>query len=115
MNKTIEKIENYKERELNKALDTLKAKYDNAKCFYNDTGYDRYFNRMSQYESEIDELEEYMNSDKPKDITTDQLKEYYKMKEHLKCLKNKMIYLTKDLNLPATADLIGITDILREY
>ena len=48
MNKTIEKIETYKAKEIAKALEKAKQGYEEAKDFYSDTGYDRYFHKMQK-------------------------------------------------------------------
>lgn len=117
MNKTIEKIENYKERELNKALLKAKQEYDEAEDFYRDTGYDRYYKKMMKYEKEISELEGYLRKDEVnvKDLSTEQYKEYLQMKQDLKVLESKLFYFVKDLNLPMTADVVAMQDILRDY
>ena len=101
MSKTIEKIENYKERELNKALLKAKQGYDEAADFYRDTGYDKYYKKMTKYEKEISELEEYLCKDevKVKDLSTEQYKEYLQMKRDLKALESKMFYLIKPKQL----------------
>lgn len=64
MNKYVEKVEKYKEKELTAALEKLRSEYKEAEDFYNDTGYDRYFNKMQRREMQIDEIEAYLESDK---------------------------------------------------
>ena len=117
MNKTIEKIEEYKSKEIAKAIEKAKKGYEDAKDFFTDTGYDWYFNKMQKCEAELQELEDYLHKDETavKDLSTDQYREYLKMKEDLKNLKSKLIYLISDLGLPETANLISMQDILREY
>lgn len=117
MSKYIEKVENYKQKILGTAIEKLKAEYDEAKDFYGDTGYDRYFNKMNKCEAELEEIKDYLHKDevKIKDLSTDKYKEYLKMKRDLNTIKNKLFYLKADLGLPATADLITMQDILRDY
>lgn len=117
MNKTIEKIETYKTKELEKAILKAKTGYAEAKEFYTDTGYDRYFNKMQKCENELQELEKYLYKDEVvvTDLSTEQYKEYLKMKQDLATIKNKLFYLVADLGLPATADLVSMQDILRDY
>lgn len=115
MSKIIEKIENYKKKTLGAAIDKLEVEYANAKEFYNDTGYDRYFKKMSKCEEELEKLYAYRDKDNVTGLTTDEYKEYLKMKQDLSAVKSKIFYLIKDLNLPSTAELIGIQDILRDY
>lgn len=117
MNKTIEKIEAYKKREIEKALTKAKAEYERAESFYRDTGYDRYFNKMQRYEKEISDIEEYLQKDVPvaKDLTTEQYREYLDMKQDMKRLQSKFFYMYSDFNLPETAEIQGIQRILEKY
>ena len=117
MNKIIEKIEAYKTKELEKAIAKAKQGYEEARDFYNDTGYDRYYNKMNKCEAELQELKDYLHKDKVvvEKLSTNEYKEYFKMKQDLQSLKSKLFYLVKDLGLPATAELISMQDILREY
>ena len=64
MNKTIEKIENYKAEQLEKALAKAQKEYDEANRSFYDTGYDRYYNKMLRVEKEIEELTAYKDRDK---------------------------------------------------
>lgn len=117
MNKTVEKIENYKNREIVKAMEKAKKGYDEAEDSYRDSGYDRYFKKMEKYEKEIEELEEYLHGTKSKgeEISVDQYKEYKEMKEDLKNLASKFFYMFKDFNLPDTPEIQGIQRILDKY
>lgn len=117
MNKTIEKIEAYKAKEIAKAVDKAKQGYDDAKDFYSDTGYDRYFHKMEKCEKELQELEDYLhiNEVEAKDLSTDQYKEYLEIKRDIKNLCSKFFYMFKDFNLPETAETLGIQTILEKY
>lgn len=44
----IEKVEAYKTRTVGNALNKAKEEYQDAKGSYNDTGYDRYYNKMNR-------------------------------------------------------------------
>ncbi len=63
MNKTIEKCEAYKRKTVETALEKARAAYEEARGSFNDTGYDRYYNRMEKLGREINELEEYQQRD----------------------------------------------------
>lgn len=94
MNKTIEKIEYYKKNMLDKALEKAKAEYADAEGSYNDTGYDRYWNKMQKLEDEIKELEEYISKDS---AISDAVREKEKVRAELSRIKrelgNKLFYL----------------------
>ena len=117
MNKTIEKIEAYKNREIEKALTKAKTEYEEANSFYRDTGYDRYYNKMQKREKAISELEKYSQKDAPaaKDLTTQQYREYLDMMRDMKNLQSMFFYLYRDFELPETSELRGIQKILEKY
>lgn len=117
MSKYVDKVEAYKHKVLDAELEKLETDYKEAEEFYRDTGHDRYFNKMQKCEKEIEEIKDYLHKDEVvvKDITTDEYKEYLKMKQDLKVIKNKLFYLVADLGLPATADLVSMRDILMDY
>lgn len=62
MNKYIERVERYKQKTLNNALEKLRAEYHEAQYDYADSGWDRYFNKMSCLGDQINEIEEYLRS-----------------------------------------------------
>lgn len=117
MNKTIEKIEAYKSKEIEKALSKAKQGYEDAKDFYQDTGYDRYFKKMEKCEKELHELEDYLHKGESvvKDLETDQYREYLDMKKDLNSLQSKFFYMFADFNLPETAEVQGIQRLLEKY
>lgn len=117
MNKTIEKIEAYKAKEIAKALEKAKQGYEEAKDFYSDTGYDRYFHKMQKCENELCELEDYLHKDEVvvKDLSTEQYREYKDMQRDLKALGSKFFYMFADFNLPETAEMQGIQRLLDKY
>lgn len=115
MNKHIEKVERYKEKVLRPALEKLKEEYEEAKEFYRDTGYDRYYNKMQKCENQIEEIERYLGeSEKEKtEITASEYKELLQLREAMKNVKSKVFYISKEL--PMCADLINLQDLLRDY
>lgn len=117
MSKTIEKIEAYKSKEIEKAMSKLKKEYSDARRSFSDTGYDRYQKKMDRCEKEIQEIETYMHKEEvnAKDLTTDQYKEYLSMKEDIKSLNSKFFFLLSDFNLPETAEIRGMQRILEKY
>ena len=60
----IEKVEAYKVRTVGNALNKAKEEYQDAEGSYNDTGYDRYYNKMNRLEKTIEELEAYIEKDR---------------------------------------------------
>lgn len=115
MNKYIERVEKYKEKVLRPALEKLKEEHKEAEEFYRDTGYDRYYNKMQKCETQINEIEEYMNKGKEekKEITASEYLELLQLREKMKNVKSKVFYLSKEL--PMCADLINLQDLLRDY
>lgn len=117
MNKIIEKIEAYKSKEITKAMEKAKQGYEEAKDFYSDTGYDRYFNKMEKCEKELQELEDYLKKDEVvvEDISTAQYREYLDMKKDIQSLSSKFFFMFADFNLPETSEVQGIQRILEKY
>lgn len=117
MNKVIEKIELMKTEKLEKERERLKSIYEEARDFYSYTGYDRYYKKMQKAESELEEIENYIHKNDVvvKDLSTEQYREYLKMKHDIKSIKNKLYYIQADFNLPVTADIQNLKDLLREY
>ena len=114
MNKYVEKVENYKKKILGTALEKLKAEYAEAKDFYSDTGYDRYYNKMQKCEAQIDEIEEYLYPamEAAKDITTDQYREFLELKRIMQSVKSNVTYIMADL--PECTEKIRLNDVLKE-
>lgn len=116
-NKTIEKIEAYKAKEITKAMKKAQQGYEEAKDFFTDTGYDRYFRKMEKYEKEIQEIEDYLHKDEVKtnDLSTDQCREYLDMKKDIQSISSKFFFMFADFNLPETSEVQGIQRILEKY
>ena len=97
MNKTIERIENYKEKTLNTAIEKLQRDRKEARDNLNATGYDRYYNKMERCEKEIDELMAYRERDSAISAAE---REKALAKQELdrikKDIKNKVFYLLAD-------------------
>ena len=113
MSKYVEKVERYKHKILDAALVKLKEDYSDAEDFYRDTGHGRYFNKMSKCEKEINEIEEYLNGKpKVKDITTDEYRDFLKLKETMRSVKSNLVYLLADL--PDCSETARLRDCMRE-
>ena len=94
MNKTIEKIEYYKRTTLDHRLEVLNKDYAEARASYNDSGYDRYWNKMQRIEEEINELTEYRSRDDAIDASIRAMRATEAELEVIKkTLKNKVFYL----------------------
>ncbi len=99
----IEKVEAYKARTVENALNKAKEEYQDAKGSYNDTGYDRYYNKMNRLEKTIEELEAYIEKDRVNERLLDLKSELEcekalnrkKIQEIKKDLMNKLFYLLK--------------------
>lgn len=102
-NKAIEKVESYKIRTIGNALRKARTNYEEARVSYNQTGYDRYYNKMNRLEQEIEELEAYLEKDRINERLLNLKSELegekasYKMKlqEIKKDLMNRLFYLLK--------------------
>ena len=94
MNRTIEKVEYYKKTMIEKAIEKAKTEYQEADGSYRDTGYDRYYNKMSKLGAEIEELEAYLRRD---DAIIEAIREKQKTAQELQeiktKLKNKVFYV----------------------
>ncbi len=110
MNKTIEKIEQYKSNMITKAIDKLKDTYEETKGNYNDTGYDRYYNKMKRCEEEIEELEAYRDKD---NAVSEAFNEKVQVRAELdkikKDISSKLFYILADM--PESTDIRN----LKEY
>ena len=94
MNKAIEKCEAYKRKTIAAALEKAKAEFTAAEGSFNDTGFDRYYNKMTKKGAEIAELEEYMNRDNAISAAIEEKKKVRaELEEIKKNLKNKLFYL----------------------
>ena len=114
MNKRIEKVEQYKHRVLGVALEKLKNDYADADMSYRDSGQDRHYKKMTKYESEISEIEEYLNpvGAKVKELSTTQYKEFLDLKRTMQSVKSNLTYLLADL--PDCTETIRLKDCMRE-
>jgi NurA-like 5'-3' nuclease len=103
MNKAIVRVEAYKHKTINQALDKAKADYEDTRAFYEQTGYDRYYKKMNRLELEIEELEAYIEKDQINEKLMAEINEleceriFYKKKlqEIKKDLLNRLFYLLK--------------------
>lgn len=89
MHKLIEKVEAYKEKVIGKEIEKNELKYKEAADNYNDTGYDRYYNKMQKLDKEL--------------------------KLAMKSLRSHFLYVKSDLNLPYTRDLERMEEILNDF
>ncbi|MBQ3600952.1 MAG: hypothetical protein II992_07115 [Lachnospiraceae bacterium] len=115
MNKYIEKVEKYKEKVLGPTLEKLKIEYKDAEEWYKDTGHARYFNKMQRCEKQIDEIEKYMKKGETetREVSSREYSELLELKEKMKTIKSKVFYLSKEI--PVTAELINLQDILKDF
>lgn len=111
----IEKVEAYKAKTIGNALNKAKEEYRDAKEFYNDTGYDRYYNKMIRLEKTIEELEAYIEKDKVNerllDLKSEKEFNRKKMQEIKKDLLNKLFYLLKVI--PECSEARSLEDYIK--
>lgn len=93
MNKYIERVEKYKQKTLDRALEKINAEYRQFRYDYADSGRDRDFNKMTRRENQIYEIEEYLNK---REMTAKECEELNELRRIVKLAKNKVFYLTKE-------------------
>ncbi|MDE6053391.1 MAG: hypothetical protein K2G55_06470 [Lachnospiraceae bacterium] len=114
MNKYIEKVEQYKQKTLNNALEKLRAEYREAQRDYADSGYDRYFNKMNRCEKQIDEIEEYLRPKRK--MSPEEFEELNGLRRTVKTAKNKVFYLLCDWPEElVNTELTSLRDLLSRY
>lgn len=94
MNKYIEKVEQYKQKTLNNALEKLRAEYHEARYDYADSGWDRDFHKMTRREDQINEIEAYMEP--KREMTPEEGEELNELRRIVKSAKNIVFYMTKE-------------------
>lgn len=111
--KTIDKIEAYRVRELKKAINRLNDKREEARGNLNDTGYDRYYNAIQRCEKDLELLEEYKEKQQAQEeavkLITETKAELAGIK---KALKIKIFYLQQAL--PGCAEIKSLVDYVEE-
>lgn len=120
IHKLIEKVEAYKEKVIGKEIEKNELKYKEAADNYNDTGYDRYYNKMQKLDEELNELKNYLKTEEKSELATDTMtadmyKEYKELKLAMKSLRSHFLYVKSDLNLPYTRDLECMEEILNDF
>ena len=101
--KVIARVESYKFKTISQALDKAKADYEEARAFFDQTGYDRYYNKMNRLESDIEALEAYIEKDhineklkaKINELECERIFYKKKLQEIKKDLLNRLFYLLK--------------------
>lgn len=85
--------------------------YNEARGSYNDTGYDRYYNKMTKLDAEYEDLKAFLHPEEKSEVP-EVYRECDELRQMLRNLKSKWQYLRADL--PVSADTIGIDDLLRD-
>lgn len=86
--------------------------YNEARENYNDTGYDRYYNKMAKLDAEYEELRTFLHHEEKNEVPAEVYRECDELRQTLQNLKSKWQYLRADL--PVSVDTIGIDDLLRD-
>lgn len=116
----IEKVEAYKTKTVENALNKAKEEYQDAEGSYNDTGYDRYYNKMNRLKKTIEELEAYIEKDRVNERLLDLKSELEcekelnrkKIQEIKKDLMNKLFYLLKAI--PECAEARSLEEYIKK-
>ena len=94
------------------AMEKNRNAYNEARGSYNDTGYDRYYNKMAKLDAEYEELRAFLHHEEKDEIPAEVYRERDELRQTLRNLKSKWQYLRADL--PVSADTINIDDIFRD-
>ena len=99
---------------ITQAMEKNREAYMEAKGNYNDTGYDRYWNKMERLDAEYEELKKFLHPNEEIEVEPETIRKLEELPIKVKVIKSKWEYLCADLNLPATVDVIGINDIFKD-
>ena len=115
MNKYIKKVEDYKQKTLEKALETLREEYKEARINFSETGYDRYQKKMDKIEEQIDEIEKYLGIEfeEPIELKANIYKQVIELREAMSTVKSKVFYLSKDI--PMCTELFNLQEFLKDF
>jgi anion-transporting ArsA/GET3 family ATPase len=108
MNKYIEKAM----LKIVQRMEQNRKEFVEAERSYQDTGYDRYFNKMNTLDSEYKELKEFLHSEPECAAAPETEIELDRLRMILKNVKSKVYYMEADF--PANAHLMGLKELLRE-
>lgn len=106
MNKYIEKAT----LKIVQRMEKNRQEHEEMRRNYNDTGYDRYKNKMDDLETEYEELKAFIGI--KEEQNTSELVELERLRNILKNVKNKIYYMECDF--PENSHLIGLKGLLRE-
>lgn len=109
MHKEIEKAVS----KITKVMEKNREAYEEARGSYNDTGYDRYWNKMERLDAEYAELKDFLHTEKT-EVRPETIRKLNELQEKARNIKSKWEFLCRELNLPATADVIGINEIFKD-
>lgn len=112
MSKFIDKIKEKDSILVEKEREKLSKEYKVADEWFRDTGHGRYLKKMDRIEQELKDIDDFVGVKVEK--STDTILKEYEYLEMLKMIKSKWQYIQMDLNLPQTADTVGLTDILKD-
>lgn len=99
---------------ITQAMEKNRKSYVEAEGSYKDTGYDRYWNKIQKLDAEYEELKAFLHPEEKVEIRPETIRKLDELQRKVKNIKSKWEYLCAELNLPATADVIGINEIFRD-
>ena len=97
---------------ITQAMEKNRNNYVEAKEFYRDTGYDRYWNKMQKLDKEYEELELFLHPKEEINVSPETIKKLNELQIKVKNIKSKWEYLRVDL--PDSIDSIGIDDLFKD-
>lgn len=79
---------------------------------YNDTGFDRYWNKMEKLDAEYEELKNFLHQGEKIEVQPETIRNFVELKNAVKCMQSKWEHLKFDI--PQSIDVIGIDEIFKD-
>lgn len=97
---------------ITQAMEKNRKLYSEAQEWLNETGQDRYWNKMVKLDAEYEELKNFILPEEKVAVESETIRKLRELRRQVKCIKSKWEYLRTDL--PISAEVIGIDDLFRD-
>lgn len=97
---------------ITKAMEKNRNAYVEAEESYNDTGYDRYWNKMQKLDIEYEELKAFLHPKEEINISPETIRKLDELQRKVKNIKSKWEYLRIDL--PHSVESVGIDELFKD-
>lgn len=97
---------------ITQAMEKNRNAYVEAKGSYNDTGYNRYWNKMQKLDIEYEELKTFLHPKEEINVAPETIRKLDELQIKVKSIKSKWEYLRADL--PDSVDSVGIDEIFKD-